>query len=83
MNEPAKFEEALGQLEEIVEKLQQSDLPLERAVALYRRGTELAAQTEEMLSSAELQVQELTRAVRDRFAQYSAVESGDSTEEEL
>lgn len=65
------FERALAEMEKIVERLQQSDIPLEEAVALYRRGTELAQETETVLSAAELQVQELTRAVRERFAEYA------------
>ena len=65
------FERALAEMEKIVERLQQSDIPLEEAVSLYRRGTELAQETETVLSAAELQVQELTRAVRERFAEYA------------
>ena len=82
MSESLEFEQALAKLEEVVEKLQQPDIPLEQAVALYRRGTELAAQTEALLSSAELQVQELTRAVRERFAEYSAGEGEDPSTED-
>lgn len=70
--QPATFEQALAELESVVEQLQRPDVPLDRAVALYRRGTELAQQTEDLLAGAELQVQELTQAVRERFVQYSA-----------
>jgi exodeoxyribonuclease VII small subunit len=83
VSEPRTFEKALAELEEIVEKLQQPDLPLDQAVSLYGRGTEIAAETELLLSSAELQVQELTQAVRERFVQYSADEGdADPTEDE-
>jgi exodeoxyribonuclease VII small subunit len=68
------FEQALAELESVVERLQQPDVPLQEAVALYRRGTELAQRSEELLSSAELQVQELTRAVRERFEAYDVAE---------
>jgi exodeoxyribonuclease VII small subunit len=67
------FEQALEQLERIVEQLQRPDLPLDQAVALYRTGTELAQQSEALLSGAELQVQQLTRAVQERFEAYSTV----------
>lgn len=80
MERTLSFELALGEMEKIVERLQQTDIPLDEAVALYRRGTELAAQTESLLSAAELQVQQLTHAVRERFAEY-AVESGESDED--
>jgi len=71
------FEQALTELEAVVEQLQRPDVPLDRAVALYRRGTELAQQSEELLSAAELQVQQLTQAVQERFTAYSAMETDD------
>jgi exodeoxyribonuclease VII small subunit len=73
--EPAKastFEQALEELQSVVERLQKPDVPLEEAVALFRRGTELAQQTEELISKAELQVQKLTESVQERFEEYDA-----------
>lgn len=72
MNPSTDFEQTLKDLEAVVERLQQSDVPLEEALALFRRGTELAQQSEALLSAAELQVQQLTRAVQERFSEYSA-----------
>ena len=72
MRETASFEQALKELETIVEQLQRSEVPLEEAVALYQRATELAQTTEEMLAGAELQVQQLTEAVREHLIEYSA-----------
>lgn len=66
------FEQALAELEAVVERLQKPELPLEEAVALYRRGTELASRADALLSTAELQVQELNQAVREKFVEYSA-----------
>jgi exodeoxyribonuclease VII small subunit len=74
------FEQALTELEAVVEQLQRPDIPLDRAVALYRRGTELAQQSEELLSAAELQVQLLTQAVQERFTAYSATETDEEFE---
>lgn len=71
----AGFEQALAELEKVVERLQQPDLPLEEAIGLYRRGTELAQRSEALLGDAELQVQQLTRAVRERFTEYAAEEA--------
>jgi exodeoxyribonuclease VII small subunit len=89
MSEPLEFERALAELEAVVERLQQPDVPLQEAVALYRKGTELAQRSEELLSEAELQVQQLTRAVQERFAEYAAVgeaqepdDASDSSSEE-
>lgn len=72
MSEPLSFEAALTELEKVVERLQQPEIPLDEAVALYRRGTELATETEALLSRAELQIQQLTQAVRERFEVYVA-----------
>lgn len=71
MTEALNFEQALAELENVVKQLQRPELPLDQAVALYRRGTELAQKSEELLASAELQVQTLTNAVQERFAEYS------------
>lgn len=78
MSEP-NFEQSLAELEKIVERLQRPDVPLDEAVALYRKGTELAQKSDAQLSAAELQVQQLTRAVQERFAEYAA----EDEEEEL
>ena len=72
MNESRSFEQTLSELEAIVERLQRPDIPLDEALALYRKGTELAQRSEALLSSAELQVQQLTRAVHERFAEYDS-----------
>jgi exodeoxyribonuclease VII small subunit len=80
MTEKSTFEQALAELESVVERLQRPDIPLDEALALYRRGTELAAQSERLLSAAELQVQQLTRAVQERFEEY-AVEEAAVTDE--
>jgi exodeoxyribonuclease VII small subunit len=72
MTETPRFEQALADLEKIVERLQRPDLPLDEAVALYRQGTELAQLSECLLAQAELQVQQLTEAVRERFVEYAA-----------
>ena len=77
MSEPEGFETALAELEAVVERLQRPDIALSEAVALYRRGTELAEKTESLLSTAELQVQQLTHAVRERFVEYAMEEGAD------
>jgi exodeoxyribonuclease VII small subunit len=71
MTEELNFERALGELQAVVEQLQRPDIPLDQAVALYQRGTELAQHTETLLSTAELQIQKLTDAVQERFSEYS------------
>ncbi len=77
MTEALNFEQALAELESVVKQLQRPELPLDQAVALYRRGTELAQKSEDLLASAEIQVQTLTNAVQERFAEYSVDERDD------
>ena len=38
--EPIRFEEAMLKLEEIVQKLETGDVPLEDAITLYKKGME-------------------------------------------
>lgn len=62
MNEPDKmtFEEALRELEATIHRLEEGDLTLEEAISLYERGMRLAQRCNEVLNTAELQVQQLT-----------------------
>jgi len=54
------FEEALGQLEKIVSELENGDVPLEKSIELYERGTHLKAHCEARLKSAEAKVEKIT-----------------------
>lgn len=53
------FEQAFAQLEEIVERLESSELTLDESVALFERGQVLAAQCAKLLDAAELKVKQL------------------------
>ena len=59
MNKNIKFEEALAELEEVVEKLEQGDLPLEEAIEQFQKGTELSKICLEKLNVAKAAVQKL------------------------
>ena len=73
------FEEAYKLLEETLEEMRQDGLALDRALALYERGTLLAAHCDRLLANAELRVTELTpgpgeaaaRVVRESLAEWS------------
>ena len=54
------FEEALAELEEIVDRLDAGELLLEEALALFERGQALAAHCSEQLENATLRVEQLT-----------------------
>lgn len=53
------FEEAFGRLETIVQSLEEGDLTLDEALALYEQGMHLAKRCGDALDAAELQVQQL------------------------
>lgn len=54
---PASFETALGELEQIVTRLESGDLPLEEALTEFERGVQLARQGQVKLQQAEQRVQ--------------------------
>lgn len=63
-NGPAKsppFEEALQQLEAVVEAMEADDLPLETLLAKYEAGAKLVKICQEKLAEAELKIQQLEK----------------------
>jgi exodeoxyribonuclease VII small subunit len=61
MSEPT-FEEALGQLEAVVTRLEGGDLPLEEALRAFEEGVRLARVCAARLEDAEQRVRLLTQA---------------------
>ena len=55
------FEDNMRRLEEIVRLLEKGDASLEESIALFREGTQLAKNCDELLEHAEKQVTLLTR----------------------
>ena len=53
------FEDALAQLEQIVQKLEHGDVPLEDSIRIYERGAALKAHCEKKLKEAELKVEKI------------------------
>jgi len=53
------FEQALKQLEEIAEQIEQGKIGLEESIARYEEGMTLVAQCREILSKAELRIHQL------------------------
>ncbi len=56
---PRPFEEALTELQSIVERLEAGDLTLEEMLTLFERGQELAALCNKVLDEAELRLEQL------------------------
>ena len=60
MSEDRTFEELQRELEDIVTRLERGDVPVDEAIALFRRGEELYRACVERLQGAELRIEELT-----------------------
>jgi exodeoxyribonuclease VII small subunit len=63
-DETPAFEDALKQLEEIVQKLEKGDLALEESLALYERGITLARLCHAKLEEAEGKIEMLIKDAR-------------------
>jgi len=61
------FEAAIERLEQIVDNIDQGELPLQEAISLYKEGIELAAFCAENLQKAEQEVFELRKATDGIF----------------
>jgi len=55
------FEQALGELERLVERLERGDLPLEEALRTFERGVELTRHCQSSLKAAQQKVEILLR----------------------
>lgn len=61
--EEMSFEEAFGELNTLVQALEEEGRPLDEAIALYERGQALARRCASMLEKAELKVRRLNGEV--------------------
>jgi len=55
------FEEAMEELEKIVDKLEEGDVPLEEAINTYKRGMELSKFCHDKLKNVEEQLAEIVQ----------------------
>lgn len=58
---PRSFEQALGELEARVRRLDSGELPLEEALQVFEQGVKLQQECQDLLDAAEQQVVELTQ----------------------
>jgi exodeoxyribonuclease VII small subunit len=63
------FDEALGELQSVVGRLESGGLPLESSIELYERGVALHAHCARLLTHAELRVQRLVEGAGGRLAE--------------
>ena len=59
--ETMSFEQALAELERIVQQLESGEVELERSIEIYERGAALRAHCESKLKTAELKVEKIVR----------------------
>ena len=61
VDETISYEEAFQQLEAVLGRLEEGDLPLEESLMLYEQGAALIKQCETKLAEAELKITTLSR----------------------
>ncbi len=76
-----KFEEALERLENIVEKLEKGDLPLEEAMNAFSEGVNLVRFCHEKLEEAEKRIQMLVQDEEGKWRTAPFEETKDSQTE--
>ena len=73
------FEAAIAELESIVKKLEDGDLPLETSLQLYERGVQLSRFCHSSLEEAERRIEVLNERGELKPAPASMTDDGDST----
>ena len=63
--ESMTYEQALGELESLIERIEQGEIGLEESLTEYRRGAALLKRCRGILETAEQQIEELTADQRD------------------
>jgi exodeoxyribonuclease VII small subunit len=79
LSKRATFEEDMGKLEALVEKLEQKELPLEDSIKAFEEGMELAGTLVKALEKAQERVRKLTKTEQGTFA-LDAFGGGDEDE---
>lgn len=81
--ESLSFDAALSELEQIVQQLEQGDLPLESALKQFERGIQLARVSKQKLEQAEQQVQILLQqGGQEKLVPFSVEQTSDQTAED-
>lgn len=68
MSEEMTFESALRSLEEVVEKLESGELPLEEALACFEEGVRSASLCQKRLKAVEAKVETLLKSQEGVFS---------------
>jgi len=60
--DPVSFEDAISELENLVESMEQGDISLQESLAAFERGIELTRNCQNTLVAAEQKIQKLTKS---------------------
>jgi exodeoxyribonuclease VII small subunit len=74
--ESLSFEDTYARLEQIIQRLEKGDLPLEQSINLYEEGMRLAEQCDRHLNRAELKVTQLLSAAADELERDDGEDDG-------
>lgn len=67
--ENLSYEEAISELEKIIQKLENGNVGLEDSLELYKDGTQLASLCSDKLAAAEKQIMMLTRSADGKMVE--------------
>ncbi|RZI41840.1 exodeoxyribonuclease VII small subunit [Herbaspirillum sp. HC18] len=73
--QPASFEDAMAELEQLVARMEAGELPLEASVAAYKRGSELVKYCAGQLDKVDSQVKVLEGEMLKPFTTEAAPEA--------
>ena len=62
-SEKRSFEQAMGELERIVEAIESGEVPLAQALSQYEKGIELISYCQKILSEAEQKIAKLSKGL--------------------
>ena len=64
--ETITFEQAIEELETIINRLEKGDVPLDETIKLYEKGSELKDFCEKKLESAEVKIQKINEKTKTK-----------------
>ena len=80
---PPDFEKSLSELEELVQRLETGDLPLEDALKSFERGIGLTRECQSALDAAQARVEILLQRDGERLQPFATEGAADATADEL
>ena len=66
IDENITFEKAIEELEDIIQSLEQGDVPLDNTIELYERGAKLKDFCEKKLKDAEIKIKKINKDTKTK-----------------